>query len=164
LQQAIAARPRYAAPHIYLGDFHHQQEQFAQAEAEYRRAVEISPLNTEARNRLGSFYQKQNRPTDAEEQFRASADAQPTPDAFNGLGDVLLEQGRQGEAAAAWAKVTELMPFDEHARLQLGQVYYAQGRRADAEEQFRVVLLLDPKNRTAHAGMHEIKPAEFPEP
>lgn len=164
LKQAIAARPRYAAPHIYLGDFHHQQEHSAQAEAEYRRAVEISPLNTEARNRLGSFYQQQSRTTDAEEQFRASADAQPTPDALNGLGDVLLQQGRQGEAAAAWAKVTELMPFDEHARLQLGQVYHAQGRRADAEEQFRVVLLLDPKNSIARAGMHEIKPAEFPAP
>src|SRR5215467_2233044 len=164
LKKAIALRPRFASPHVYWGDLYLAREQFVPAEAEYRRAVEISPLNTEARNRLGSFYQKQGRKSEAEEQFRASAEAQATVEAWNGLGDVLSAQGRQGEAAAAWAKVTELMPFDEHARLELGQVYHAQGRPADAEEQFRVVLLLDPKNEIARARMHEIKPAEFPEP
>ena len=164
LKKAIALRPRFASPHIYWGDLYLQQGHLQEAEALYRRAVELSPLNTEARNRLGSFYQKQGRKIEAEEQFRASADAQPTVEAWNGLGDVLLLQGHQDQAAAAWAKVTDLMPFDEHARLQLGQVYHAQGRRADAEEQFRVVLLLDPKNEIARAGMHEIKPAEFPKP
>ena len=164
LQKAIALRPSFASPHVYWGDLYVEQGQFARAEAEYRRAVQISPLSTEARNRLGSFYQKQGQKSEAEEQFRASVDAQPTVEAWNGLGDVLAEQGHPDEAAAAWAKVTELMPFDEHARLELGRVYHAQGRPADAEEQFRVVLLLDPKNEIARAVMHEIKPAEFPEP
>jgi len=164
LKKAIALRPSFASPHIYWGDLYVEQGQFGRAETEYRRAVQISPLNTEARNRLGRFYQKQGQKSAAEEQFRASADAQPTVEAWNGLGDVLFDQGRPDQAAAAWAKVTELMPFDEHARLQLGRVYHAQGRPVDAEEQFRVVLLLDPKNEIARAVMHEIKPAEFPEP
>jgi protein O-mannosyl-transferase len=164
LKEAIVLRPNFASPHVYWGDLHVAEGQFARAEAEYRRAVEISPLNTEARNRLGGFYQTQGRRQEAEEQFRASAEAQPNIEAWNGLGDVLLARGRPGEAVAAWAKVTELMPFDEHARLQLGQVYHAQGRPADAEEQFRVVLLLDPKNEIARSVMHEIKPDEFPAP
>ena len=164
LKKAIALRPSFASPHVYWGDLYFEQGQHDRAEAEYRRAVQISPLNTEARNRLGSFYQKQGRKSEAEEQFRASVDAQPTLEAWNGLGDVLFEQGRPDQAAAAWTKVTELMPFDEHARLQLGRVYHAQGRPSEAEEQFRVVLLLDPKNEIARAVMHEIKPAEFPEP
>ena len=162
LRKAIALRPRFASPHIYLGDLYLQLERPADAEAEYRRAVDISPLNTQARNQLGKFYAKQGRAADAEQQFRASADAQPNAEAWNGLGDALLQLNRQSEAAGAWSNVVELEPFDEHARLQLGQIYHAQGRHADAEEQFRVVLLLDPRNEIALAGMRAIKPAEFP--
>lgn len=162
LKQASAVRPRYAAPHISLGNLYLLQERPADAESEYRRAIEIFPLNTEARNQLGKFYAKQGRVKEAEEQFRASVAAQPNGEALDGLGDALLQQGRRDEAAAAWSKAVELEPFDEHARLQLGQVYHAQGRHADAEEQFRVVLLLDPRNEIALAGMRDIKPLEFP--
>jgi protein O-mannosyl-transferase len=164
LKRAIALRPRFASPHVYLGDLYLQQERSADAEAEYRRAVDISPLNIEARNRLGDFYAAQDRKKEAEEQFRASLDAQPNAKAWSGLGDALLQQDRKTEAAVAWSEAIELEPFDEHTRLELGQVYREQRRYADAEEQFRVVLLLDPRNEVALASMHEIKPAEFPKP
>lgn len=162
LQKAVAFRPRYAAPHIYLGNLYLELKRPADAEAEYRRAIEIFPLNTEARNRLGDFYKNNGRLTEAEQQFRASLDAAPTPEAWNSLGDVLLQQQRKPEAAEAWKNVIELSPFDEHARLQLGQIYQEQGRHADAEKQYRVVLLLDPRNEIALNGMRQIKPAEFP--
>jgi tetratricopeptide (TPR) repeat protein len=164
LKRAIALRPRFASPHVYLGDLYLQQERSADAETEYRRAVDISPLNMEARNRLGDFYAAQDRKKEAEEQFRASLDAQPNAKAWSGLGDALLQQDRKTEAAVAWSEAIEIEPFDEHTRLELGQVYREQRRYADAEEQFRVVLLLDPRNEVALAGMHEIKPAEFPKP
>lgn len=162
LQAAVAARPRFASPHIYLGDLYLKQERMGDSEAEYRRAIEIFPLNTEARNRLGKFYKANGRAKEAEDQFRASLDASPTAEAWNGLGDLLLQQGRSREAESAWRNVVELQPFDEHAHLQLGQVYQAAGRKADAEEQYRTVLLLDPRNEVALSGMRQIKPAEFP--
>jgi protein O-mannosyl-transferase len=161
LKSAIAARPRFASPHMYLGDLYLAQERTVDAETEYRRAIEIFPLNTEARNRLGRFYKTNGRVAEAEEQFRASLKASPTAEAWNGLGDVLLQQGRRQEAAEAWRNVVDLEPFDEHARLELGQIYQAEGRHADAEKHYRVVLLLDPGNEVALSGMRQIKPAEF---
>jgi protein O-mannosyl-transferase len=163
LKKAIDVRPRYASPHINLGRLYGELGRPADAEPEYRRAIEISPLNTDARNRLGAFYQSAGRVNEAEEQFRASLDAAPTIEAWNGLGDVLLVRSRKGDAANAWRNVVELSPFDEHARLQLGQLYQSQGRQAEAEEQYKVVLLLDPRNQAALSGMHRIKPTEFPE-
>jgi len=163
LKKAIEVRPRYAAPHINLGRLYGELGRPADAESEYRRAIGISPLNTDARNRLGAFYQSAGRVNEAEEQFRASLDAGSTIEAWNGLGDVLLVQSRREDAATAWRNVVELSPFDEHARLQLGQLYQSQGRRAEAEEQYKVVLLLDPRNEAALSGMHRIKPTEFPE-
>jgi len=162
LKEAIAVRPRYASPHIYLGNLYLELKRPVDAETEYRRAIEIFPLNTEARNRLGDYYKANSRLKEAEEQFRASLDAAPTPEAWNGLGDVLLQGQRKEGAAEAWRKVIELSPFDEHARLQLGQIYQEQGRHAAAEEQYRVVLLLDPRNEIALTGMRQIKPTEFP--
>jgi len=161
LKAAVAVRPRFASPHMYLGDLYLKQERTGESEAEYRRAIEIFPLNAEARNRLGKFYKANGSVKEAEEQFRASLDASPTAEAWNGLGDVLLQQGRTNEAEAAWRSVVELQPFDEHARLQLGQIYQAAGRKAEAEEQYRTVLLLDPRNEVARSGLREIKPAEF---
>lgn len=162
LKAAVAVRPRFASPHMYLGDLYLKQERMGETEAEYRRAIEIFPLNTEARNRLGKFYKAKGSVKEAEQQFRASLDASPTPEAWNGLGDVLFEQGRKNEAETAWRNVVELQPFDEHARLQLGQIYQAAGRKAEAEQQYRTVLLLDPRNEVALSGMRQIKPAEFP--
>jgi protein O-mannosyl-transferase len=163
LKKAIEVRPRYASPHINLGRLYGELGRPADAESEYGRAIEISPLNTDARNRLGAFYQSAGRVSQAEDQFRASLDAGPTLEAWNGLGDVLLLQGRKEDAATAWRNAVELTPFDEHARLQLGQLYQAQGRQAEAEEQYKVVLLLDPSNQTALSGMRRIKPTEVPE-
>ena len=163
LKKAIEVRPRYAAPHINLGRLYGELERPADAESEYRRAIEISPLNTDARNRLGAFYQSAGRVSEAEEQFRESLDAGPTIEAWNGLGDVLLVLGRKDDAATAWRNVVELSAFDEHARVQLGQLYQSQGRDAEAEEQYKVVLLLDPRNEAALSGMHRIKPTEFPQ-
>jgi tetratricopeptide (TPR) repeat protein len=162
LNKAIALRPRFASPHLYLGDLYLQRERVADAETEYRRAAAISPLNTEARNRLGDFLAANDRAKEAEEQFRASLDAQPNAKAWSGLGDTLLKQDRKSEATIAWSKAIELEPFDEHTRLELGQAYREQQRYADAEEQFRMVLLLNPKNEIARAGMREIKPVAFP--
>ena len=163
LQKAIEVRPRYASPHINLGRLYEELGRPPDAESEYRRAIEISPLNTDARNRLGAFYQSAGRVNEAEEQFRASLDAGPTIEAWNGLGDVLLAQSRKDDAANAWRNVVERSPFDEHARLQLGQLYQSQGRQGEAEEQYKVVLLLDPRNEAALSGMHRIKPTQFPE-
>jgi tetratricopeptide (TPR) repeat protein len=163
LKKAIEARPRFAAPHIFLGQLYLELKRPEEAESEYHRAIAIFPLNAEAHNRLGRLYQSSGRVKEAEAQFRASLDAVPTTEAWNGLGDVSLLQGRQEEAATAWGHAVEIEPFDEHARLRLGQAYQERGLQAEAEEQYRVVLLLDPRNEAALSGMHRIKPAEFPD-
>jgi Tfp pilus assembly protein PilF len=163
LKKAIEARPHFASPHIFLGQLYLELQRPEEAESEYHRAIEISPLHAEAHNRLGRLYQSSGRVKEAEEQFRASLDAAPTAEAWNGWGDVLLLKGRKEEAAKAWGNAVEIEPFDEHARLRLGQAYQERGLQAEAEEQYRVVLLLDPRNEAALSGMHRIKPAEFPD-
>jgi Flp pilus assembly protein TadD len=134
------------------------------AEREFRRAVEISPLNADARNLLAELLQQQSRAGEAEEQYRSSLDASPNSGALNGLGNILWSKGLQTDAIACWRQALELSPFDSHAHLSLGIAYKAQGRANEAEKEFRSVLLMDPKNERAVKAMQELKPAEFPAP
>jgi protein O-mannosyl-transferase len=162
LQQAIALRPHFAAPHIHLARVYAAEGDNARAEAELRRAVEIYPLSTQARNALGKFYFDAGNLVDAEVQYRASVDSLPTPEAWDGLGDIYTREVAPRKAEEAWREVLRLSTFDGHAHIALGNVYFTSGRAAEAEKEYRIVLLLDPNNADALRGLRELHPAEFP--
>ena len=164
LRRAVELRPRFAAPHMRLGKMYAELERPADAEKEFRRAVEISPLNAEGRNQLAKFLFTQGRFREAEGQYRASLDGSSSADAWDGLGDILVAGGRRDASGICWQKALELSPYDEHAHLELGGVYQARGSASQAEKEYRAVLLLDPHNTAALKGMHQLKPAEVPEP
>jgi len=162
LQEAIALRPRYAAPHIYLGGVYAAEGDKARAEAELRRAVEIYPLNSQARNALGEFYFDAGNLAQAEVQYRASVDSLPNEEAWDALGDIYLREGAAGKAEQAWGEAVRLSTFDGHAHVSLGNVYFTSGREAEAEKEYRIVLVLDPNNADALRGLRKLHPKEFP--
>jgi tetratricopeptide (TPR) repeat protein len=161
LQQAIALRPRYAAPHVHLGGVYLALGDNARAEAELRRAVEIYPLSTLTRNALGKFYLDAGSLAEAETQYRASVENLPNPEAWDELGDIYLPLGAAGKAEEAWREVVRLASFDGHARVSLGNAYFASGRDAEAEKEYRIVLVLDPNNADALRGLRKLHPKEF---
>jgi Flp pilus assembly protein TadD len=55
------------------------------AEAEFRTAVSLSPLNIQAHNVLGKLYFDAGRPREAEAQFLESAEIEPNVAAFDHL-------------------------------------------------------------------------------
>jgi tetratricopeptide (TPR) repeat protein len=164
LRRAIELRPRFAAPHMHLGRMYAALGKPAEAEREFRRGVEISPLNADQRNQLAKFLAEQGRLAEAEEQYRSSVAASATSEAWDGLGDVLVARGQREASGSCWQKALELSPYDEHAHLELGGVYQALGSAGQAEKEYRAVLLLDPHNKDALKAMHELQPAEFPQP
>ena len=162
LQQAIALRPRFSAPHIHLARVYAARGDTAGAEAELRRAVEIYPMSTRARNALGKFYFEAGNLADAAVQYRASIESQPNEEAWDALGDIYLREGNPGKAEEAWREALQLSTFDGHAHVSLGNVYFTSGREAEAEKEYRVVLLLDPNNTDALRAMRKLHPKEFP--
>ena len=162
LQEAIALRPRYAAPHTHLAGVYAARGDNARAEAEFRRAVEIYPLSTGARNALGRFYFDAGNLAESEVQYRASLESLPNPEAWNGLGDIYLREGLPAKAEEAWREVLRLSTFDTHAHVSLGNVYFASGREAEAEREYRIVLLFDPGDADALGALRKLHPKEFP--
>ncbi len=162
LQEAIALRPRFSAPHIHLAGVYAARGDTTHAEAELRRAVEIYPMSTRARNALGKFYFKAGNLPEAAVQYRASIDSLPNEEAWDALGDIYLREGASGKAEEAWREALQLSTFDGHAHVSLGNVYFGSGREAEAEKEYRVVLLLDPNNADALRAMRKLHPKEFP--
>ncbi len=162
LQQAIALRPRFAAPHIHLAGIYAAKGDHIRAEAEFRRAVEIYPLSTEARNALGKFYFDTGKLTDAEVQYRASVESLPNQEAWDGLGDIYLGEGTPGKAEDAWREALRISTYDTHAHVSLGNVYFASGRNVEAEKEYRIVLEFDPRNADALGALRKLHPEEFP--
>jgi len=164
LQEAIALRPRFSAPHIHLGKVYAAEGDNGRAEAELRRAVEIYPMSIQARNAFGKFYFDAGNLAQAEIQYRAAVENLPNPEGWDGLGDVYLRLGDPGKAESAWRESLRLSTYDTHAHVSLGNVCFASGRQAEAEKEYRMVLLLDPNDADALRAMRQLHPQEFPAP
>jgi Flp pilus assembly protein TadD len=70
-------------------------------------------------------------------------------DAALGQGVEMERQGRLEEAAALYARLAEEFPRSVRARVNLGNVEAARGRRAEAEAAYRAALRLRPSDRDA---------------
>ena len=105
----------------------------AEAEAAYRRALELDPGHVEARLNLGRLLQLAGDGARAEVEYRAALSQRPEdPEALYNLGNVLEDLGRDDEAARAYEDALRAAPDDEDALYNLGYVYERLGRRTDA--------------------------------
>ncbi len=102
------------------------------AEAELRRATELSPGMAEAWLELGNLLARQ-RPAEAEAALRSGLRHRPGDAAlWCNLGNVLGERGRRREAEAAWRRALELSPGMVEAEMALALERRAQGDAAGA--------------------------------
>jgi Flp pilus assembly protein TadD len=109
---------------------------------------------------LGRYFDAGNL-AQAEVQFRASVDDLPNIDAWDRLGDIYMRKGLTVKAEQAWHQALELSGFDTHAHRSLGNLYFASGRDAEAEKQYRSVLVFDPNNPDALRALRKLHPQEF---
>lgn len=99
LQLIARQQPNSPAIHTALAQAYFAQQQFPQAEAEFKRVVELQPQNAEARFDLGMTYLSEKRYDDAKGTFAQMAGSDSSsPYAHYGLGLVQADQ-RNDQAA-----------------------------------------------------------------
>ena len=119
-------------------------------------AVALAPLSVETRNELGSFYLAAGRLPEADTQFQASAASIPNGKAFDSLGDIALREGESKIAEKDYRRAILLEEFDPRAHFGLAAILEAKGRAAEAAEQYRIGLSVDPRNQEAHAALDRL--------
>lgn len=117
------------------------------AEADFLRALELSPNQPAVLNYLGYAWAEQGRNLPrARQMLQRAVELEPNEGSIvDSLGYVMLLQGDHANAIRLLEHAVELMPEDSTVNGHLGDAYLATGRPAEAQTQWRRALILNPE-------------------
>jgi tetratricopeptide (TPR) repeat protein len=135
-----------------------------QAENEYKQVLAAKPKELEPYFEVADFYVSQNRPADVETSIQAAAavsSSDPRIGFYRGVEGVLANQNlpdaeRDLKSYLATTPDRSDWPSHASARVWLGRLYEMQGKTADAAEQYRAALQLDPGRKDARARLDKL--------
>jgi tetratricopeptide (TPR) repeat protein len=108
----------------------------AEAESEYKKALEVNPLDEQAECRLGEIALRKNNLTDAYDRYTRAVELRPNdPDANIGLAKVLMSRNDPQKAEPLLEHALQLDPTSAVAHFRLSTVYRQTGRTADAKHE-----------------------------
>ncbi len=137
-----------------------RQSLWPQAEADFRRALELEPDQPQVLNYLGySLVEKQIKLDEALEMIERAVAGRPDSGYIvDSLGWVLYRLGRYEEAVGHMERAVELMPVDPVVNDHLGDVYWAVGRAREAEFQWsRALSFINEENNETEADPDRIR-------
>ncbi|NPD20059.1 tetratricopeptide repeat protein [Rhodophyticola sp. DY48A3-103] len=122
-------------------------EQWEEAEADFRAALELSPGQPNVLNYLGYSLVEQRRNLDeALDMIERAVTARPTSGYIvDSLGWVFYRLGRYEEAVDPMERAVELLPNDSIVNDHLGDVYWMVGREREARFQWSRALSFGPE-------------------
>jgi tetratricopeptide (TPR) repeat protein len=117
------------------------------AEADFQRALELSPEQPFVLNYLGYSWAEQGRNlAKARQMIQRALEERPNDGAIvDSLGWVMLKQGDVAGAIANLEHAVELEPEDATINGHLGDAYAAAGRKLEAQYQWRLALSFKPE-------------------
>ncbi len=146
--------------HYARGISHERLKQWDQAEADFRRALELNPDQPQVLNYLGySLVERKEKLDEALDMIERAVAARPDSGYIvDSLGWVLFRLGRYDEAVEHMERAVELMPVDPVVNDHLGDVYWAVGRAREAEFQWsRALSFIDPEDTDGEADPDRIR-------
>jgi tetratricopeptide (TPR) repeat protein len=116
------------------------------AEADFMRALELSPDEPDVLNYLGYSWTEQNHNLPrARQMIQRAVDQRPNDGSIiDSLGWVTLRQGDVRGAVKLLERAVELTSEDSTVNMHLGDAYWAAGRKLEAQFQWRRALNLTP--------------------
>lgn len=126
-------------------------DHWTQAEADFRRALDLQPDQPLVLNYLGySLVEKGESLDEAQAMIQRAVEQRPDDGYItDSLGWVLYRVGKFAEAVAPMERAVELMPVDPIINDHLGDVYWMVGRKLEADFQWRRALSFEPEEKDA---------------
>ena len=152
---AVDLIPDPAPNHWFLfyarGITNEREKKWPQAEADFRRALELSPDQPLVLNYLGYSLVEMNIKLEEAQKMIETAVAARQNDGYitDSLGWVLYRVGKFEEAVAPMERAVELIPDDPIINDHLGDVYWTVGRKREAEFQWKRALSFKPEEKDA---------------
>jgi len=154
-KKALAIDEADADAHLSLGLVAQWYEwDWATAEREFQRAIELKPDNSEAHSYYAFFLGAMGRHDQALAESKRSQQADPFSSLGNGVaGSVLLFAKQWDPAIAQLRTATEIDPNLWLARCFLGRAYERKGRMTEAIAEFQRAVELEPNNSETWSGL-----------
>lgn len=137
LSNAMRADPSYGPAYNVLGLVYMEMREDTLAEQNFRRALEISPSDYDARNNYGSFLCSRQRFDEGVEQYMAALKnpLYPTPEqSYVNAGTCMLTKGDLDRAATHFQRALAIAPLQPMALLRMTDIQYRRGEFPDAHK------------------------------
>jgi len=123
---------------------------FAGAEREYKRAIELNPNYATARNWYAEFLGLMGHPTESIAEMRRALELEPLSLIINlELGDMLFFAGQHDQAIEQYRKTLDLDSSFVRTHIQLGQAYCQKAQYEDAISEFKKAISLNSEDNYA---------------
>ena len=157
LQRAIAARPGFPKAHAHLAAAFAAAGDTQNAEKQFRKSLELSPFDVEARNDYAKFCLANGRTTEALAQYRISLSVTPTTEPLQALGTFALEGRDFAAAQKFFSDAIALDPYESQAHFGLAKAYVGLGDNPKALREYQLGLENDPRNDSAQNAVARLK-------
>jgi len=164
--RAAALQPNNIEPHLAAGLLLENQNNFADAEREYKQAQQIDPASTDAAVGLANIYMRGRRFLDAGAELRKVLAAHPDQAAARiQLGRVLAAEGKYDEAIAQLQEGSKQAPNDVSLQRDLADLYSLSGKNDDAEKTYRDLVAAHPNEAELHHSLGQalLRTRKFPQ-
>ena len=153
-ESAAAPRGVTVDEAIALAVRYQKEGQLAEAEALYRKVLELEPDQPAALHYSGVLAHQQGRSEEAITLIARSLDLAPDqPDWHSNLGIVFKANGRLEDALLAYRRALALDPTHANAHNNIGVLLRAQGMTVEAEEAYRTAIRLNPEQPDAYHNL-----------
>jgi len=131
-----------ASVHFMRGAMYERMKRYEQAEAEFRKVLELDPDNSSAMNYLGYMFADRNvQLQEAEKLIARALELEPENGPFlDSLGWVYYKMGRLNEAEAYLRRALQKVSRDPTVRDHLGDVLAKQGKLKEAVAEWQISL------------------------
>jgi tetratricopeptide (TPR) repeat protein len=140
--------------HVQLGDIYSRQKQNEQAEAAFKKAIEVNPKSAAAWDGLAALYNTTNRldlAADAAAKAMALHGSEGGGDATSAYntGAIMMNSGKVAEAKVLFQRAIQLDPKMAEAHFQLGMTFINEGNVGEAIKSLEQYLALAPAGPNA---------------
>lgn len=157
MEDVVAKSPHKARPHNNLGFFYFRGGRFFEAEAEYRKAVQLDPNYLIAYHNLATVYLELNKIQPAKNIFEQLVRRFPGyPDPYVGLGLVFQKLDDNEKAFVFFQKAIQINPYSSAAYVGLGNSQQEQGHLALAKSAFEKAIWLNPDSSSAYYNLGNV--------
>ena len=139
-----------------------------QAESEYQQILLAKPKKLEPFFEVADFYIAQNQPAGIDNAIQAAAAVTPTDPRiafYRGVEGIIANHDlpdAERDLKSYLASTPDRSDWPGHAsaRVWLGRLYELQGKTADAAEQYRAALQINPRQKEARSRLDKLKTAQ----